>query len=410
MNLKRSKLIIDPVHGFITLRDPLIFQVLNHRFFQRLRRIKQLGLTDFVYPGAHHTRFHHAIGAMHLTQRAMDTLREKGTLISDTEYQAASVAILLHDIGHGPFSHALERTILHGVSHEYLSEILMDCLNKELDGALDLAIAIFKDQYERPFLHQLVSGQLDMDRLDYLQRDAFFTGVTEGKIGGDRIIKILCVHNDMLTAEYRGIYSIEHFLNARRMMYWQVYLHKTTVSAEQVLTQAIRRARDLVQDGLDVPATPIFKTFLSQDVALDDFYKNPELVKAFVKLDDFDIWASLKIWEDYPDKVLSMLSEMMLTRNLFRTELANEPHRLESIMAIRERLVNEGGFEEQDLDYLINSGEISNAAYISSGKGIQVLMPDGGVADIAVASDLPNIKTMTQIVKKYYLSYPKFVF
>lgn len=408
LHLERSKLIIDPVHGFITLRDPLIFKVINHAFFQRLRRIKQLGLTDFVYPGAHHTRFHHAIGAMHLTQRAMDLLREKGTVISNEEYQGTSIAILLHDVGHGPFSHALERTILHAVAHESISEMLMNYMNQEFEGALDLAIAIFKDQYERPFFHQLVSGQLDMDRLDYLQRDAFFTGVTEGRIGGERIIKILCVINDVLTAEYRGVYSIEHFLNARRMMYWQVYLHKTTVSAEQVLTQAIRRAKDLVQEGQEVPTLPAFKAFLSHDVTLEDFYNQPEYVRAFAKLDDYDIWASLKYWQDHNDPILSLLAQMMLTRNLFRTELANEPHRLESIMDIRERLVREAHFEESDLDYLINSGEISNAAYVSSGKGIQVLMPNGSIADIAAASDLPNIKTMTQIVKKYYLSYPKF--
>jgi HD superfamily phosphohydrolase len=302
--LKSQKILNDPVYGFITIPSELIFAIIDHPFFQRLRRIKQLGLTDFVYPGALHTRFHHALGAMHLMNITLDNLRIKGTEISDQEYEAALISILLHDIGHGPFSHALEYGLLKGIPHEELSLLTIELLNQEFSGRLDLVLRIFKNQYERKFFHQLVSSQLDIDRLDYLQRDCFFTGVSEGTIGADRIIKMMDVKNDQIVIEEKGIYSIENFLSARRLMYWQVYLHKTTVSAEKMLINLILRAKDLRQSGTKFYLTESFDFFLTQNLTIQDFKENPHLLKLFLEMDDFDIWGAIKLWKNHPDYVL----------------------------------------------------------------------------------------------------------
>lgn len=410
--LNKKKIINDPVHGFITIQSELIFDIINHSYFQRLRRIRQLGLTEFVYPGAIHTRFHHALGAMHLMSVSLHTLRSKSHEITEAEYEAALIAILLHDIGHGPFSHALENTVLSNVPHEEISALIMEFLNQEFGGALDLAIRIFNNQYERKFFHQLVASQLDMDRMDYLQRDSFFTGVSEGKIGADRIIKMLEIKNDQIVVEEKGIYSIENFLNTRRLMYWQVYLHKTTVSTEQMLTQAIRRARFLAQRGTEVFASPALSLFLKNEVNLSLFKNDKTFLKAFVRLDDYDVWGAIKIWTEHEDKVLAELSKMLINRKLFRVKLENERipldlkkqtyEQIKSQLKLADRAV-----KENEIDYFLSYGVITNSAYFSDEQKILILKKNGQILDVAHASDLPNIKALTKMVKKYYLCYPK---
>lgn len=406
--MKSQKVINDPVYGFVTVKSKLIYQLMGHRFFQRLRRIKQLGLTEFVYPGARHTRFHHALGAMHLMGLALDSLKEKGHKISSDEYKAALAAILLHDIGHGPFSHALESSILKDVHHEHLSLLFMDRLNEELEGRLELAIAIFTNQYPRHFFHQLVSSQLDMDRLDYLSRDCFFTGVVEGKIGSDRIIRMLELEDDdRVVVQEKAIYSIENFLTARRLMYWQVYLHKTTVSTEQMLIQLVNRARHLVQQGQKVFATRNLMTFLERDITREEFTQNPSYLEAFAALDDYDIWACIKAWMDEQDAVLALLSQMFMERRLFRAELTNDPAEPERVAALREKTVRKYQLTEEEADFMITQGQISNAGYVANDQNILIKRKDGSLVDVAEASDLPNIEALGQIVTKHYLCYPK---
>jgi len=405
--MKKKKIINDPVYGFVSINSDLIFDVIQHPYYQRLRRIKQLGLTDFVYPGALHTRFHHALGAMHLMRITLDVLRNKGNDISEEEYEAALLAILLHDVGHGPFSHALEKTILKGVHHELISLLLMEELNKYFSGALSLAIEIFTDQYPRKFFHQLVSSQLDMDRLDYLQRDCFFTGVIEGKVGFDRIIRMLDVDNDRIVVEEKGIYSIENFLNARRLMYWQVYLHKTTVSTEQMLIQIIKRARWLVQQGKDIFCTPSLKYFLMNDIALEDFQNDQQSLLHFAALDDFDIWGSIKFWKDLDDKVLALLSNMMLERKLFKVNLKNTKVEKEQLARVKSEVAHKMNIPLQDVSFFCTSGKITNKAYLSNNQNILIKTKRGEIIDIAKASDLPNIEALSKIVKKYYLCHPK---
>lgn len=401
-SLKSQKIINDPVYGFITIPSELIFTIIDHPFFQRLRRIKQLGLTDFVYPGALHTRFHHAIGAMHLMSITLDNLRIKGTEISDDEYEAALIAILLHDIGHGPFSHALEYSLLRGVPHEDLSLLIIELLNQELSGKLDLVLRIFKNQYERKFFNQLVSSQLDIDRLDYLQRDCFFTGVSEGTIGADRIIKMMDVKNDQIVIEEKGIYSIENFLSARRLMYWQVYLHKTTVSAEKMLINLIRRAKQLRQSGTQFHVTESFDFFLQNDLSLEDFVNNPSLLKLFLELDDLDIWGAVKLWKTHPDYVLRNISQMFLTRNLFKINLRNEPFTEEDISESRLKTMKKLQIPEEDLHFFFSHGKVSNYGYLTTDR-INILTKKGKVIDVAVAADLPNIQVMSKIVEKHYI-------
>lgn len=401
-SLKSQKIINDPVYGFITIPSELIFTIIDHPFFQRLRRIKQLGLTDFVYPGALHTRFHHAIGAMHLMSITLDNLRIKGTEISDDEYEAALIAILLHDVGHGPFSHALEYSLLCGIPHEELSLLIIELLNQELSGKLDLVLRIFKNEYERKFFNQLVSSQLDIDRLDYLQRDCFFTGVSEGTIGADRIIKMMDVKNDQIVIEEKGIYSIENFLSARRLMYWQVYLHKTTVSAEKMLINLVRRAKQLRQSGTNFHITESFDFFLLNDLGLEDFRKNPSLLRLFLEMDDFDIWGAIKLWKNHPDYVLQNISQMFMTRNLFKINLRSEPFSEEEVLESKLKTMKKLEISEEDMEFFFSSGKVSNYGYLTTDR-INILTKKGKVIDVAIAADLPNIQVMSKIVEKHYI-------
>jgi hypothetical protein len=401
--LNKKKIINDPVHGFIKIPSELIFDILQHPYFQRLRRIRQLGLSEFIYPGAVHTRYNHALGAMHLMGLALETLRSKGIHISDEEFEATQIAILLHDIGHGPMSHALENTILQEVHHESLSYLFMCEMNKDLDGKLALAIQIFTGEYARSFLHQLVSSQLDMDRMDYLLRDSFFTGVSEGKIGADRIIKMLSVVHDKLVVEEKGIYSIEDFLTARRLMYWQVYLHKTNVAVEQMLIQCIRRARHLLKNGTEVSANPALMTLLREKIYLKDFQQKPEYLQAFADIDDYDIWSAVKGWASHSDRILSLISKGLLDRQLFKVILSTEKIDEDLMQAKKQAILEAFGGDEKVLKYVLVTGTISNEAYLAKGEKINILHKTGKVQDIAQASDLPNIKALRKVVKKYYV-------
>ncbi|MEQ9466353.1 MAG: HD domain-containing protein [Ekhidna sp.] len=405
--MNKKKILNDPVYGFINIPNDLIFDIIEHRYFQRLRRIKQLGLTDLVYPGALHTRFHHALGAMDLMRRAINALQDKGVEISDKERQASMLAILLHDVGHGPFSHTLEFSLFQGVHHEQVGLWMMDRLNQEFDGALDLTIQIFKDKYHRPFFHQLVSSQLDIDRLDYLKRDSFFTGVYEGAIGSERIIKMLNVASEHLVVEEKGIYSIENFLSARRLMYWQVYLHKTAVSAEVMLIELIKRAKSLTQAGEKLMATPALKIFLERDITDQDFEEDPDILEIYALLDDADIWGSIKFWQDHEDVVLRKLSKMLLERKLLGISFSNEPTGRIVTDDLVHKVMKLYQIDEEEAGYFIKTGSVSNSAYIASGQSIKILRKHGNVVDVADASDLPNIKAMSKIVTKHYLCAPK---
>lgn len=407
-SLKSQKILNDPVYGFITIPSELIFEIIDHPFFQRLRRIKQLGLTDFVYPGALHTRFHHALGAMHLMSITLDNLRIKGNEISDQEYEASLIAILLHDLGHGPFSHALEYSLLSGIPHETLSILAIELLNQELGGKLDLTLRIFKNQYERKFFHQLVSSQLDIDRLDYLQRDCFFTGVSEGTIGADRIIKMMDVKDDQVVIEEKGIYSIENFLSARRLMYWQVYLHKTTVSAEKMLINLVNRAKYLRQAGVKLTISDEFDFFLSNQITLIDFKSSPEILPKFLELDDLDIWGAIKLWKNHPDYVLRNISQMFLTRNLFKINLRTESFSAEEVENIRAKIRQKLNVPEEDIDFFFSHGVVSNYGYVMEDR-INILTKKGKIIDVAQAADLPNIKVMSKIVEKHYICNAKSV-
>ena len=405
--MNKRKIFNDPVYGFINIKSDLIFDIIEQPVFQRLRRIKQLGLTDLVYPGALHTRFHHAIGAMHLMTRALDTLRSKNIEITDEEYEAAQVAILLHDIGHGPFSHALEFSLLQGIKHESLSFLLMKYLNKKFDNQLDLCLKIFQNTYKKKFLHQLVSSQLDMDRLDYLKRDSFFTGVSEGTIGLERIISMLNVVDDQIVVEEKGLYSIENFLNARRLMYWQVYLHKASVSAEKMLINLILRAKDLALSGRDVFGSEALKIFLNTSKTLDDFQQDSSLIGAYGMLDDYDIWGAIKVWQQDDDPILSALSQQLLNRELYKIKLNNEPLSKDELKKLRNLIAEKYNIVRADSRYYFAYGEVTNKAYIAEGQSINILTKRGKVIDIAEAADLPNIKAISKIVKKYYLCCPK---
>uniref|UniRef100_UPI0030EDE4F4 HD domain-containing protein n=1 Tax=uncultured Cyclobacterium sp. TaxID=453820 RepID=UPI0030EDE4F4 len=374
--------------------------------FQRLRRIKQLGLTDMVYPGALHTRFHHAIGAMHLMSITLDQLRNKGIEISDEEYEAALLAILLHDIGHGPFSHALESILLKGQHHETLSLLFFDELNKQFNGQLSTARAIFVGSYERKFFHQLVSSQLDIDRLDYLQRDCFFTGVSEGTIGADRIIKMMTIINDEVVIEEKGIYSIENFLNARRLMYWQVYLHKTTVCAEKMLINLILRAKYLARSGETLPGSIEFLGFLKKDLPQENGPGTPIWLNDFAQLDDLDIWGAIKLWKNTDDFVLKEISKMFLTRNLFKIHFSNDAFKRQEMDKLKSKIQKKLAISDNELKYFFSEGEISNYGYLTENK-ILILTKKGKVQDVATAADLPNIKAMSKIVKKHYACHAK---
>ncbi|HMQ50126.1 MAG TPA: HD domain-containing protein [Saprospiraceae bacterium] len=402
--MKHKKILNDPVYGFVSIPYGIIFELVEHPWFQRLRRIKQTSLTHLVYPGALHTRFHHALGALHLMQQAIEVLRSKGIEITEAEGEAACIAILLHDIGHGPFSHTLEHTLIN-VHHEALSIYFMEALNESFGGQLSQAIAIFKDEYPKKFLHQLVSGQLDMDRLDYLNRDSFFTGVHEGVIGYDRIIKMLSVHQGELVVEEKGIYSIEKFLIARRLMYWQVYLHKTVLSAELMLVAVLKRAKELVRASVDVPASPALNFFLQQEISESDFEQNRNAFLArFASLDDFDITFALKTWYEHPDRILSYLSKGLLDRKLFRLEFHYFPFAADYVAQIQEQVLAIFGENETALPYLVLKGSESNSAYRKFKDEIKILHKNGKVLPMSESSDYD---IQSKEVVKYYLCYPK---
>ncbi len=408
--MNKKKVINDPVYGFVSIPNALVFDLIEHPTFQRLRRIKQLGMAEYVYPGALHTRFHHALGAMHLMGEVVGSLRGKGHDISDDECQAAQVAILLHDIGHGPFSHVLEHTLLHHVPHEQISLLLMQRLNQEFGGRLDLAIRMFSGQYERKFFHQLISSQLDIDRLDYLNRDCFFTGVTEGSIGSERIIKMMDVFDNQLVVEQKGVYSIENFLTSRRLMYWQVYLHKTSICAETMLVQIIRRARELCRAGESVYATPALELFMRDEVSIDEFRDEPGYLEAFTQLDDYDLWGAVKQWAHHSDRILRSVSRMLLERKLFKITLSNQPIEASVLGLLRRELRGKPGITDDDVRYLLVEGSTTNAAYVSNRQNICILTKDRRVVDIGEASDLPTIQALSKIVRKYYVCWAKNVY
>lgn len=403
----KRKIINDPVYGFITVPNELVFDIIEHPWFQRLRRIKQLGLTQLVYPGALHTRFHHAIGAMHLMQQAIDSLRMKGQIITQDEAEGALLAILLHDIGHGPFSHALEHSIVHGIDHEELSLLFMQALNKQFDNKLETAIAIFSNQYPKHFLHQLVASQLDMDRLDYLKRDSFFTGVSEGVISTDRIIKMLNVSQDELVVEAKGIYSIEKFIIARRLMYWQVYFHKTVLSAEQMIIKLLQRAHVLSRQNNSVFATPALHQFLKNNYTKDDFLSNKNLLEAYSRIDDFDIVASMKVWCEHDDKVLSHLSFCITQRRLFAVEISDTTVEAEKLEKLRLKAEKFYDIPNEDTKYFVFEGAITNNAYDPQKDKIFIMDKDGRLSDVALASDQLNVSVLSAPVSKYYIGFPK---
>ncbi|HMQ00462.1 MAG TPA: HD domain-containing protein, partial [Cyclobacteriaceae bacterium] len=405
--MNKKKIINDPVYGFISIPSELIFDIIEHPWFQRLRRIRQLGLTEMVYPGAIHTRFHHALGAMHLMGKALDNLRNKGIDISAEEYEAAQIAILLHDIGHGPFSHALEESLLPDAQHESISYLFMQRLNKIFNGKLDMSLRMFRNSYKRKFFHELIASQLDIDRLDYLRRDSFFTGVSEGSIGVDRIIAMLNVVKDQLVVEEKGIYSIENFLNARRLMYWQIYLHKTTVSAERMIVNIIKRASMLTKANMNVTCSDALHTFLARDYKAEDFSTDKNILEAYGKLDDSDIMGAIKLWQYHTDNILSGLCNMLLQRKLFKISLQQQPVKKEDIEKVRAAIASKYKVLRNDTVYLFSHGQVSNEAYVAEGQKINILTKTGKIIDIAEASDLPNIKAISKIVKKSYLCYPK---
>lgn len=404
---KKQILFNDPVYGFITVPDPLIHQIINHPYFLRLQRIRQLGLTSLVYPGALHTRFQHAMGAMHLTMKAVETLRAKGVAVSKAEEQGVLVAVLLHDIGHGPYSHALENSIVHGISHEDISVMFLQKLNQELKGKLSVALSIFNDTYKKGFLHQLVSSQLDMDRLDYLNRDSFFTGVFEGVISSERIIKMLNVMNGKLVVEAKGIYSIENFIIARRIMYWQVYLHKTVLSAEYLLVNILKRAKELAEQNVELFVTPALKEFLYNRHDKKAFAKDSGLLDIFALLDDNDIFTSVKVWARHPDFTLSRLCANLVNRKLYKVVIQNDAFSAKKVNDLKARVKKKYKLSGSEADYFVFSHEVTNDAYRPDKIRINILSKDGKIADITAASDQAYIAALQKTVKKYFLCFPK---
>ncbi len=403
-----AKIINDPVFGFIKIPHGVLLDVVQHPLMQRLTRIKQLGLANAVYPAAHHTRFQHSIGAFHLMSEAITSLTQKGIFIFDSEAEAVEAAILMHDIGHGPFSHVLENTLITGISHEEISLMMMEQINREMNGALNLALKIFKDEYPKHFLHQLISSQLDMDRLDYLRRDCFFTGVNEGNIGSARIIKMLNVVDDQLVVESKGIYSIENYLTSRRLMYWQVYLHKTAVAYEKVLVNTLLRAKHLAREGKDVFAPPCLKYFLYNDVNGEMFRNDPEALSNYGQLDDNDIWSAMKVWAQSNDKILSLLAKDMLDRNIFKVEVSNEPITAEREEMLREQLSQAFGISKEETNYLFSVNTIQKDMYDVNDDRISILFKDGTTKDIAESSEILNVGLLSKKIRKYYLCYQRF--
>ncbi|MEL0642996.1 MULTISPECIES: HD domain-containing protein [unclassified Olleya] len=401
----KLKILNDPIYGFITIPNSIIFDLIEHKYFQRLRRISQMGLSYLVYPGAHHTRFHHAIGCMHLMQKAVQVLRFKGVEISEDEEKALYIAILLHDIGHGPFSHAMEHSIVSGVSHEEISLLFMEALNIEFNDDLTLAIQIFKGDYHRTFMLQLISSQIDMDRADYLKRDSFYTGVSEGNINSERLITMLNVKDDQLVIEDKGIYSVEKFLVARRLMYWQVYLHKTSLVAEQLLIRVLKRAKELVAKGVYLEASKPLSFFLQNEITIDKF--DADCLETFAKLDDYDIVAAMKNWQYHDDFVLKNLCEMIINRHLLKVKIKKKPISKDVLIAHKANLQSKYNITDADADYFVFTGQISNQAYSRKKQNINILHKNGKVEDIVKASDQLSLKALSKPVTKYYICYPK---
>ena len=406
-------IINDPVFGFIRIPRGLLYDIVDHHLFQRLNRINQLGLASVVYPGARHTRFQHSLGAFHLMSEAILSLQQKGQFIFDSEAEAVQAAILMHDIGHGPFSHVLENTLIHGISHEDISLMMMEQINHDLHDQLGMAIAIFRDQYPKRFLHQLISSQLDMDRLDYLRRDSFFTGVTEGNIGSARIIKMLNVVDDRLVVEQKGIYSLENYLTTRRLMYWQVYLHKTAVAYEKVLVNMLRRAKHLAQHHS--PRLSPFTThlseplayFLQNDVDAQRFHDDPDALRMYSELDDSDIWSAMKAWRHSDDKILATLAADMLDRRIFRVEVHEDPIPPERIAALQQEIAQKMDIPIEDAHYMMETVTLSKDMYSADEDSIDILYKDGTIRDITQASELLNVDLLSRKVSKYYLCYQR---
>jgi len=407
--MKEAKIINDPVFGFIKIPRGLLYGIVEHPLFQRLNRINQLGLASVVYPGARHTRFQHSLGAFHLMSEAVLSLQQKGIFIFDTEAEAVEAAILMHDIGHGPFSHVLENTLIHGISHEDISLMMMEEINRHFNGALNLAISIFKGDYPKNFLHQLISSQLDMDRLDYLRRDSFYTGVTEGNIGSARIIKMLNVVDDKLVVDQKGIYSLENYLTTRRLMYWQVYLHRTCVAYEKVLVNLLTRVKDLIRSGHDVFASPALRYFLSNDIDKAWFENHPETLTYYEELDDSDIWSAMKAWKHDSDKILSTLAIDMLDRHIFKVEVSEEPVEKNRIEEIINGIADKMGISVNDAEhYMMSINTIQKDMYNVDDDSIAILYKNGEIRDISEASELLNVQLLSKKIRKYYLCYQRF--
>ena len=403
----KLKIFNDPIYGFITIPNSLIYDLIQHPYFQRLRRISQMGMSYLVYPGAHHTRFHHALGCMHIMQKAVQTLQFKGVSISEEEENALYIAILLHDIGHGPYSHAMEHSIVEEVHHEELSLLFMEQLNKEFDGKLSLAIQVFKGEYHRKFMLQLISSQLDMDRMDYLKRDSFYSGVAEGNINSERLIQMMNVQDDYLVIEEKGIYSVEKFLVARRLMYWQAYLHKTSVVAELILTKILKRAKELTQKGTILPCSEPLQFFLQNKISLSDFDKS--VLDKFSYLDDYDVLGAIKAWQFHDDFVLQSLCRMILNRDLLKIQMSDDKPIKENLLTIKNKYISISGISDKEADYFVFKGKLKNQAYSKSSEPIRILKKDKTIEDVVEASDQLHLKALSKPVTKYFICFPKVV-
>ena len=402
------KIINDPVFGFIKIPRGILYGIVEHPLFQRLNRINQLGLASVVYPGARHTRFQHSLGAFHLMSEAIQNLQQKGQFIFDSEAEAVQAAILMHDIGHGPFSHVLENTLIHGIDHEEISLMMMEQINRDMNGQLNLAISIFKGEYPKNFLHQLISSQLDMDRLDYLRRDSFYTGVTEGNIGSARIIKMLNVIDDSLVVEQKGIYSLENYLTTRRLMYWQVYLHRTCVAYEKVLVNMLNRAKWLIRHGQQVFASPALLYFLENDIDAEWFGSHPEALQNYSELDDSDIWSAMKAWKHHDDKILATLATDMLDRHIFKVEVLEDEPSPERIDELKRHIAQQMDIAYDDAHYMMSVNTIQKDMYNVDDDKIQILYKNGEIKDISEASELLNVQLLSKKIRKYYLCYQRF--
>ena len=403
--VNKLKIFNDPIYGFISIPNALIYDLVQHPYFQRLRRISQMGLSYLVYPGANHTRFHHALGCMHIMQKTVDVLRFKGVSISPEEENALYIAILLHDIGHGPFSHAMEKSIVEDVYHETISLLFMNQLNVEFGSQLSLAIQVFRGDYHRKFMLQLISSQLDMDRMDYLKRDSFYSGVAEGNINSERLIQMMNVVDDVLVIEEKGIYSVEKFLMSRRLMYWQVYLHKTSLVAELILTKVLKRAKELTQKGILLSCSEPLLFFMQNKITAETF--NSENIELFSQLDDFDIISALKSWQKQDDFILSSLSKMIINRDLLKVKVSSEKGSKEELKLLKKRFASENNIALQDTNYFIFKGKIKNQAYSIEAESIRILKKDKTIEDVAQASDQLNLKSLSKLVTKYYMCFPK---